>query len=304
VVQRWQGQDIQFQARQAVLVGFPSDEGVRRNHGRPGASEAPDVIRDYFYRLTSWDALAQADIGNIECLDLGNLRIDKSLAQAQEDLGQLIGAILQSEAAPIILGGGHETAFGHYLGYVAAGVKCGIINVDAHLDVRSYEAGPHSGSPFRQALEHQTHPLKSGGYVVLGAQRQSVAQAHCRYVLQRGGRIHWQTPDMEVKNTVALFCEELDRLAHDNEAIMVSVDADAFHQADVPGVSAPNPCGLDGRVFPEIAFQAGLNAKVRSLDLVEINPQFDRDGQSARWAALGIRQFLVGLALRGPRPGH
>ena len=30
-----------------VLVGFPHDEGVRRNGGRVGAAKAPDVVRKW-----------------------------------------------------------------------------------------------------------------------------------------------------------------------------------------------------------------------------------------------------------------
>jgi arginase family enzyme len=37
---------------------------------------------------------------------------------------------------------------------------------------------------------------------------------------------------------------------------------------------------------------------VASLDVVEINPGLDRDGQSARWAATAVWQFLAGLAKR------
>ena len=43
---------------------------------------------------------------------------------------------------------------------------------------------------------------------------------------------------------------------------------------------------------------AGQSPGVASFDLVEINPRLDRDGQSARWAALVVWNFLVGLARR------
>ena len=56
--------------------------------------------------------------------------------------------------------------------------------------------------------------------------------------------------------------------------------------------------GLDGALWLEIAALAGANPGVRSLDLVEMNPTYDRDGQTARWAAVGIRQFLMGLLNR------
>src|ERR687884_322191 len=49
-----------------------------------------------------------------------------------------------------VLVGGHETAYGHYLGYVRAGRPVGIINLDAHLDLRPVEGGRgNSGTPFR-----------------------------------------------------------------------------------------------------------------------------------------------------------
>src|SRR5262249_16781141 len=81
-------------------------------------------------------------------------------------------------------------------------------------------------------------------------------------------------------------------------AIFLSIDTDAFAAADVPGVSAVNPCGLPGRYGIEIARASGKLAHVRSFEVVEINPRFDRDGQSARWAALVVWNFLIGLHSR------
>jgi formiminoglutamase len=281
-----------------VLVGFPCDEGVRHNHGRPGAAQAPDAIRGPLYRCTSWDPVAGVDLARLEVLDLGNLRVDPDLEAAQERLGEVVAELLPLGAVPIILGGGHETAFGHYLGYAKAGVECAIVNVDAHLDVRPFDQGPHSGSPFRQAIQHAPHPLKPGRYVVIGAQRQSVARAHWEFVQQHQGRVHWLTTKDSDERILELFGSELSRLGTECPAILVTIDADGFRQADVPGVSAPSPVGLNGAVWPEMALRAGADPHVRSIEVVEINPRLDRDEQSAHWAALGLRQFLVGLARR------
>jgi formiminoglutamase len=68
--------------------------------------------------------------------------------------------------------------------------------------------------------------------------------------------------------------------------------------ADVPGVSAANPLGLSGREIASCARLAGTLPGVASFDLVEINPSYDRDSQSARWAALAVWNFLMGLAAR------
>src|SRR5262249_18444755 len=152
---------------------------------------------------------------------------------------------LNARAVPIVLGGGHETAFGHYLGYVHARKLVGILNVDAHLDVRPTPPGQgHSGSPFRQAMEHTTHPLPGNRYVCLGAQPHSVSAIHAAYVRERGGVIHWCSEVQE--NLAHHFLRERDRLAAGGCQVYVTLDADVVRSADVPGVSAPNPLGLAG----------------------------------------------------------
>ncbi len=295
VVRRWEGSGKPTFSR-ATLVGFCSDEGTRRNFGRPGAAQAPDAIRSFLYRLTSWAPPTKTDLFSLDLLDVGNLSVSSELETSQELLGSMIGDMLGNGVVPIILGGGHETAFAHYRGYAAAGIECGIINIDAHLDVRPFLNGAHSGSPFRQAIEHPTHPLKPGRYVVIGAQRQSCARDHVQFVQEHQGRIHW-LHDVSGPQAIDVFAAELDRLSREVGAVMVTVDVDAFRQADVPGCSAPSPVGLPGEIWPEIAFRAGAHP-VRSLDVVEVNPTFDRDGQTARWAAVGVRQFLVAVANR------
>ena len=90
-------------------------------------------------------------------------------------------------------------------------------------------------------------------------------------------------------------CRPLD---DDGCQVYVTLDADACCTADVPGVGAPNPAGLRGPEVAACARRAGVSNSVSSLDLVEINPRVDRDGQSGRWAALMIWHFLVGRAGR------
>lgn len=93
-----------------------------------------------------------------------------------------------------------------------------------------------------------------------------------------------------------MFQHEIRRLGDEGAAVMLTIDADAFRQADVPGVSAPSPVGFPGWLGLEMAHIAGREPAVRSLDVVEINPAFDRDDQAVRWAAQVIRQFIVGRA--------
>jgi formiminoglutamase len=295
----WREGEPPLRPGRPVLIGFPQEEGVRRNQGRSGAAEAPSAIRHWLYRLTSWDAANGVDLAGLDLLDLGNVRSAGDLEESQQALAEVIAVLLAAGSVPIVLGGGHETAYGHYLGYVRAGRQTALVNFDAHLDVRPLLDGRgHSGSPFRQALEHPTQPLRGDRYVVLGAQPFAVSRAHQAYVHEQGGIIHWASELTEELETI--FRHECERLSRAGP-VYVTLDADVVRQADVPGVSAPNPLGLCGRAIASCASAAGACPAVTSFDLVEINPVLDRDGQSARWAALVVWHFLDGLSRRPPR---
>jgi formiminoglutamase len=249
------------------------------------------------YRLTPWDAQHSLDLAALGLLDLGDVRWEGSLEQAQAALGEVTYFLLDRGAIPMVLGGGHETAYGHFLGHVRVGLPIGIINLDAHLDVRPTLSGlGHSGSPFRQALEHPTRPLPGECYVCLGAQPFAVSRQHAEWVLRRGGVIFWRS---EVEGRlVEYFQEQAERLGGLGCRVHVSLDCDAVAAAEVPGVSAPNPLGLPAGEVCACLRAAGASPLVASLDVVEINPGLDRDGQSARWAATVVWHFLAGLAKR------
>src|SRR5262245_23392420 len=169
-----------------VIVGFPVHEGVRRNGGRVGAAEGPIAIRQSLFRLTPDPQNHQSFVDLLsKTVDLGDYVATGDLEANQVGLGEILAPYLQRGAIAIVLGGGHETTFGHFLGYVGAKQPVGILNWDAHPDVRPLRDGlGHSGSPFRQALEHPSRLCRS--YVVAGLSASSVAKAHLDYLADRG----------------------------------------------------------------------------------------------------------------------
>jgi arginase family enzyme len=96
------------------------------------------------------------------------------------------------------------------------------------------------------------------------------------------------------------FRRACERLVQAGCLIYVLLDADVVRAADVPGVSAPNPLGLSGDEVARCVRHAGGHPAVASFELVEINPDLDQGGRSARWAAVVVWQFLAGLAERPP----
>lgn len=272
----------------AAIIGFPCDVGVVRNSGRAGAAGGPEALRDWLYRFTPDDRAPgmRALLGNSR--DLGDLVLSGNLSDDQARLGEAVGQVLADGGVPVVLGGGHETAHGHFLGYVNAGLDVAISNIDAHADVRELKDGRgHSGSPFRQALEHEAGRCKD--YRVAGLQPQSVSAPHLAYLDERGCR-HWFRDETDGSLLDALYPDGGNRYA--------TFCLDALDAAFAPGVSAPAADGLAPAFWLSAAEHAGATAAVRSFDVVELNPRFDLDGRTARLAALTVWRFLRGLSTR------
>jgi len=135
----------------SALIGFACDEGVRRNHGRIGAAQGPYAIRRMLANLPAHRITQLADAGNVVC-------DDGDLERAQQRLAERIAQVMGQGNLPLILGGGHEVAYGSFLGitrHLGATLqqrKLLIINFDAHFDLRTADCST-SGTPFLQMAQ-------------------------------------------------------------------------------------------------------------------------------------------------------
>ena len=91
---------------------------------------------------------------------------------------------------------------------------------------------------------------------------------------------------------------QLARLKKNSDAIVISLDLDSFAEAFAPGVSAPQPEGFTPSEVFEMLQLAGNEKKVVSLGIFELNPEVDRDGQTAKLAANCAYQFLDSMINR------
>jgi len=272
------------------LIGFPSDEGVKINGGRIGASKAPNLIYKELLKLTPHPVHIDKHIKLLQKTEsLIMLNCSGDLPSDHENLGEKVSDTLSDQILPVVFGGGHETAFGHFLGYAKSELPVNIVNIDAHADVREFKNGKaHSGSPFRQAIEHQSGKCRS--YNVYGLNPASVSTDHLAFVQKQGDAVFEQSVSVDaILNRLNLFNEE---------NIMITMDMDAVCHADAPGVSAPNASGINKEDWLTLAYGFGNHPKVTSFDLSEVNPEYDRDHQTVKLAALTVWYFLLGVALR------
>ncbi len=284
-----------------IIFGVPTDEGIRRNGGRTGASEAPDAIRHWLGKLTPFAGPHfKRQLDEIRIADLGNIP-DGDLEAMHEAALQRTSELIASGKIVVALGGGHDVTYPLVQGFGRAQhvpTEIGLINVDAHLDVREKRNGKHhSGSSFRLLLEEGI--VKGEHFAEIGIQSFAASKAHFDWVLQQGARI-LTFEDATAAHLPNAFeeCEVAITHGDPDFPIYLSFDMDSVRASDAPGVSAPAPIGFLAEEAYELAVAAGLSKNVRMLDIVEVSPPQDVDGRTSRLAARMIAGFLAGVANR------
>ncbi|MEZ8190160.1 formimidoylglutamase [Vibrio sp. 1F279] len=272
-----------------ALVGFASDAGVARNKGRVGAKQAPNLIRQALANM-AWHSDAHiADLGDIECND-GQLEV------SQKQCASVIANALSTNKV-ITLGGGHEVAWASFQGLAEHlnkiqsehKPKIGIVNFDAHFDLREFESNitdikPSSGTPFNQISDYcHTHQWPFH-YACLGVSAASNTKALFNKADQLGV---WYEHDrnMTQVNQVAQLVK-LQKFIAECDYLYLTIDLDVFPAATAPGVSAPAARGVSYEAlapFLEQIFQH--SEKLIIADIAEYNPDYDVDSQTARLAA-------------------
>ncbi|WP_210397826.1 formimidoylglutamase [Motiliproteus sediminis] len=272
-----------------ALLGLCCDEGVRRNQGRVGARNGPNAIRQ---------ALAnQAWHLNQPLYDAGNLHPDgddlEAFSRAQaEQVEQLLAA----GHFPLLLGGGHEIAYGSFLGlanFARTRLEgpIGVLNFDAHFDLRQ-DHQPSSGTPFLQIAEWCEAHGQSFNYACLGVSE----TANTRALFERADRlgVHYlrdeQISEWHLEPALAMIERFITPLA----ALYLTIDLDVLPAGTMPGVSAPAGHGVALPALNALIahVQKCAGSRLRLADLAELNPVKDIDNRSARVAARLCHQIL------------
>jgi formiminoglutamase len=272
------------QSADLTLLGFPCDIGVARNKGRKGAAEAPDVLRAALSNLAWHGNGSIADMGNIDVLLGGS----DPLADAQLNLSNALSGILQTGSKALVLGGGHETAAGSFHGLhrhlKESGKTIGILNLDAHFDIRLIgEAGISSGTPFTQIRQILQDNGQDFHYLVLGI----AEAANTKALFERAD--DWNVQYMQDKDVTAAnlvnVLKTIEAFLNKIDVLYFTLDLDVLPHWQMEAVSAPAACGVDIAVIESIIAHIGKASIDWPLsDVVEFNPSLDTNGNAARTA--------------------
>ena len=262
-----------------TLVGFPVDEGVRRNKGRPGAAAGPGALRAALASLPVLEEPPLFDAGDVACEGEG-------LEEAQERLAGAVAGIVRNRNRALVLGGGHEVAWGTFQGIVRAGIdpcRLLVVNFDAHFDLR-VSAAANSGTPFRQMQELCAADGAPFNYRIFGISR----FANTRALFERADRIgarYWLDEDLQSPSGLEAAQQALaDDLAK-CAAVYVTVCLDVLPGACAPGVSVPAALGVPLAHVEALIGRILASGRLVAADVAELNPELDRDGLTAKVAA-------------------
>lgn len=271
------------------IIGYECEEGVRRNQGRVGARDGANAIRQQLGKLPiHYENKRIFDFGNAFCAN-------SDMESCQEQLAEMVAKLISNNITPIIFGGGHDIAYGHFCGIQKALSKSakrnvGIINFDAHFDLRDVEKEGTSGTPLSQIqadLEELDLPFD---YFVLGIQE----QGNTRKLFEKADKFGVEcvlSEDCHLHN-LQMVAKKINNFVAKCDSIYLTIDLDGFSSAFAPGVSATSPIGFEPIFAFKILKSILQTGKVISIDIAELNPKYDIDNATAKLGAR-LAEFVL-----------
>lgn len=272
-----------------ALIGFKSDEGKIRDLCRTGTIEGPTAIRQCLANLPiQKSSFICYDVGNIICTD-------HHLEKSQEALAEVVDLLLQVHIHPIVLGGGHELAFGHFQGIAkqfSPKKRLGIINFDSHFDLTplgDHHLGSSATAFYQIGQAHQLEQRRFD-YNCIGIQHS--ANIRLLFDIAKQFNTNFILADDLYHGLEEKCFDFIDRIVDQNDMIYVSLSLDVFGPAFAPGVSSIQPLGLNPWHIIPLIRQIAASGKVLSYDIAEYLPRYDIDHRTAKLAATLIYEII------------
>jgi agmatinase len=249
----------------------------------------PDAIREagaaYGAALThhNFDLGGPVLPAGVVAVDGGDLPQDP--ADAPGNRARIFGAIsqiLDAGAVPILIGGDDSLPIPMIEAYGARDRHFVILQIDAHIDWRDEVNGERLGlsSTMRRASEmpHIAQIIQIGQRGLGSAREGDVADA-----------LAWGVDFIPAGEVAREGVWRAVDLVPQGAEVIICLDVDAFDPAIMPAVIGRTAGGLTYWQVLELIGAVAEKARIAGLDIVELMPERDIDGQGALLAA----QFLA-----------
>lgn len=280
-----------------LIFGYPDDDGIKFNGGRAGAALAPNMIRQFLYKMAVPETYYKSSkLKSSKYLDYGNLEINGDLFLRHEKSKQTLMTAYQRKTKIITFGGGHDYGYADGAAFIkthstqnnSSSVKPLIINFDAHLDVRPTTQSLNSGTPFYRLL---TEFKNQFNLLEIGLQPQCNSVQHWHWAVEQGAECISLT-DIEKTNWTAVWQNKLIQQLQPTTPVFISFDIDALTAAEAGGCSQAWATGLKTAECLSFLSQLYHKSNVRGFGIYEVSPPLDRDFQTSKTAALLAYNFI------------
>ncbi len=290
-----------------ALMGVPAHE---TSITPTGANATPAAVRDALLRYSTYAASRGVDVAVLDALDLGDvvdpdgpegeLRVLAAAAEAASRCELLVAiggdnSITFAVASGVLGGAGGDADAGREA--AAGALPGGLVTLDAHHDLRD---GVTNGSPVRRLVEAGLDGRRVAQVGLLDFSNSAAYAARAREL----GITTISRDEVERRGISQVMAHALQVAGADGGPVHVDFDVDVCDRSVVPGCPSASPGGLSAMELRQAAFLAGLDPRVRSLDVTEIDATIDtHDGRTVRLAALLVLEAAAGLAIRLGRGG-
>lgn len=257
-----------------------------------GAHATPNAVRRLLGRLSTWaprrgvdlrDAVRPLDFGNVDDPDLGE----------EGDWRVATAARSAAAMATLVFGIGGDNAMTAPFATGALGdlANAGLVTLDAHHDIRE---GRSNGSPVRRLLDAG---LPGERVVQVGIADWANSKSYADEAAARGVTVVLLDQVRE-RGMADVMRHALDVAGAGGGPVYVDLDLDVCDRAVAPGCPASLPGGLGARDVLDAAYEAGRDARVKAIDVTEVDATKDPDERTVRLAALCLLEAAAGLAAR------
>ncbi len=281
-----------------MLIGAPLS---KTSISHSGASSTPAAMREMFGAVTTYDVERDVDLASVlRVRDAGDVAVHVTdLATSRANIRAAITSVLSAAPAslPIVIGGDHSItapSVEAFRGRVGGDV--GLVQIDAHMDLRNLDdGGPSNGTPIRQLIDGGT--LEGRNIAQIGIHSFANAREY-REVARRSGITQITAREVATTPIERIIERALAAAGAHTDAIYVTLDMDALDQAYAPGAPALVPGGMTTWQLFDAMYLLGRDERVAALDIVEVDATQDPRRATVRAAAHAMLNFLSGYASR------
>ncbi len=266
----------------AIVIGIPYDMTTTY---RPGSRFAPTAIRRASQEIEFYSIRSDVDVEEYGIMDLGDIAIVQNPQAMIERISVVVGDLVSRYQGRlhVYLGGEHTVTVGIVKGVFREFPSLCTLIFDAHLDLRNiYLDEKINHSTTTRRLIEIVGPEK----VYLVGVR-AFTREEQEYAKQN--KIHFT----DIRSIRLLGLSEVTRRVskwystNKCKYLHVSIDLDVLDPAYAPGVSTPEPDGLEIWALLEMIHAILLNRLIEffSIDIVELTPPYDCSGITSTAAA-------------------